>query len=239
LQGHENEILNLAKVPKEKQDILLSSSSDRTVRQWDYFSGNCTAIYHLQFAPNCFTVNLEGTHFIYSVKEGIFSSLIAQNLPENSEKEAQFTESTLINNNPHKKGSIIDCVKFMSSSVLLSKSRDGKMYLWDENVERPLREFKLKKASKGTYYNGKFDVNSDLSLLALGSPTGSVLIFDFKTGDFINKLKFKRSKKPINAVAFGGNDVTNLVAVSEPFVWRWEFQPNLHLLLAEKENNDS
>ena len=217
MTGHTAEILALERIAR-KEEELLSISLDNTIRQWNVESGHCLAVYHLNETPNCIALDLPNNKFICSVG----AELRQWDLVENNNKSTTLTISTsqnsLLANNPHK--SPIDCIKLIDDCIV-SKSIDGKMYAWKIDQQKIEREFKLKKTKWG-----RFDVSCDQSLLAVGNEKGSIVIFDYQNAKMVNRLKFKRSKKPINDVAFDPH-LNNLIAVSEPFIWRWEYKPDL------------
>lgn len=140
LKGHKDTVKDLIAHPINN-NVILSSSSDSTVRIWDVYKEQCLCIYNFKSNPEVSTFNTKGDKFYVGTRNGniyccdVPEWIISGNekdkpesIPKNIDVIDRFRikqDSTTID---HKTS--IDSISMIDDNVL-SKDIDGNIYYWN------------------------------------------------------------------------------------------------------------
>lgn len=126
----------------------------------------------------------------------------------------------------------VDCIRFLNDSEVVSKSQDGKVIVWNiqsGEVKREIRVrgFTTKPMNTLSGYQTNttsFDLSRDLQYIVVGTPKGSVHIYNLSSGALVTILSHKRSRMLVKGCAFSHLvPPLNVVYVSDNLVWRWDY----------------
>ncbi|KAJ3049868.1 hypothetical protein HK097_009144 [Rhizophlyctis rosea] len=247
LSGHTGPIIDIASHPTDT-NLLFSLSKDGSVRLWHVGAGRTLVVYDVKatalalhpYGTSFLTANTNGSVHDWDVPEDIL------NLPTEEAESVEVEHVTegvkVATASRLHGGSYVDSIRYIGDKVL-SKSRDGKVLLWDpessqvtklvmpleqdgdeqdadNGIQQVIQKFTIK---GGDDNRCRFDVTPDKKYFAIGNESGTVFIYNLSTGKLVTELRHKRCTKAVRCCAFSRN-CRNLVFVGEDsFIWRFDY----------------
>jgi len=234
LTGHEDTVEDLKSHPKNNK-IILSSSSDGTMRIWDIYKEKCICIYKLKYNPTVIDVDDEGKKVIIGTEAGY---VIECTLPEWIYDEKEYNKTIELENipitfypdseyqritNSEKKvhSTIIDSIGFINNKSILSKDINGHIYEWNLDSGEIIKEFKHRSLMRQN--RCRFGISSDKALFVVGTAFGTALIFDINIGKIITEVGHKRSTDPVKCSIFTQNIKSIIYTSDNATIWRYDY----------------
>ncbi|ORX60183.1 WD40 repeat-like protein [Piromyces finnis] len=234
LIGHEDAIEDLKSHPKNN-NIILSSSSDGTIRIWDIYKEKCICIYKLKYNPTVIDVDDKGKTIIVGTEAGY---VIECNIPEwisdeniyNKEINTNdipfifYTDSKyqrILNSEKKVHSTLIDSIGYIGNNNILSKDINGHIYEWDLETEEIIKEFKHRSLMRQN--RCRFGISYDKSLFVVGTAFGTALIFDLNEGKIITEIGHKRSTDPVKCSIFTQNCKSIIYTSDNATIWRFDY----------------
>jgi len=232
LSGHQGFVIDLVAHPLRK-DLLFSVGQGDTVRIWNWKSGHCIHIIELNAislainpknGEDLFIAGTEGSIHRWEFPKEKWNFLPAANssLSTSSWKTSNIPltrDVPAIKKQLH--GTTVDSIVFVNNDLVLSKSINGKIELWNADTYEIVKSFHLKGSSGNNYC--RLDVGQDGVHFCVGDGNGGVHIFDLNTGKQVAELKHKRSKHPIRSCVFNHNSRNLIYGGCESLIWRYDY----------------
>lgn len=126
LRGHTKEVIDISSIPSSP-NLLVSLSKDGNIRLWDVPSETC--ISSINTDATCIALSSDVTSIITGTSRGRLYMYDLEIKKEGTVSIVESSKSELQQGqNSHVEG--IDCIKCVPGDRLISKSSDGRMFVW-------------------------------------------------------------------------------------------------------------
>ncbi|KAK9805229.1 hypothetical protein WJX72_007289 [[Myrmecia] bisecta] len=216
--------------------LLASLSKQGTARLWDVPSQKLLAVYDNTGAA-CLALHPDGTSLWTGGKKGNKAVLYSYEAP--SQPQADLCTSDSLRKgkgvSPSRQevemgggshgDSTIDCMRFVEGERLVTKSSDGRMFVWDCARNTQLATWKVPacNAIGGQSSRCQFGTTADGQYVCAGNSTGDVYVYSASTGQRIAHVSPVKVSAPVRACGLS-DDCRHLGAVlGNGFVFRYEY----------------
>ncbi|KAK3240882.1 hypothetical protein CYMTET_49314 [Cymbomonas tetramitiformis] len=237
LKGHDKAISTIAACAA-RPDLLLTSSKDGTMRVWDWEQEKCLTVFEAN-TVTAVAFDLDGTAVITGHSNGSLRlwDLPLKEMPGAKRKRETAYESVAarvsmreasrllqLAENGHERA--VDCLRMLSDGRLITKSVDGRIYIWQYNNTTPLNRIhamKVPGCPQTTDYFSSFGVTTSGDFLAAGNNSGEVYVFNTTSGTKVANFSPTKVSDTVRACEIS-DDCRHVLAVfGDGFIWRYEF----------------
>mmetsp|Transcript_40370 Transcript_40370/g.114287 ORF Transcript_40370/g.114287 Transcript_40370/m.114287 type:complete len:336 (+) Transcript_40370:195-1202(+) len=225
LKGHASDVIDLCGC-LGKPALLASLSKDGHVRVWDVHRQEAVvSLTHPGATSIC--LSPDGSHAIIGTKKGDLCRLHlpAALLPDQRKRKADGPFGGRLNTldmaGAHAR-EMVDCLAYISPALLVSKSVDGRMHVWDAASMTSQASWRV---PSGTVENepwSRFAADPAGAFIAVGNSLGDLYIYESVTGKRLSHVEPIRVNAPMRGCCVSSDCRRVLAVLGNGFIFRYQ-----------------
>ncbi|PVU91662.1 hypothetical protein BB559_004041 [Furculomyces boomerangus] len=223
IEAHNDKVIDVQPHPTIPK-LFLSVSLDGTTKLWDYEKNLCLC--RFDYGASVSSFSKDGKYIATGSKNGEvrmweIPDFVDFEESRNYPKIYTVEDSNLIHSGKKHYGSKNDCIRVLNGTILV-KNIGGRFELFDIQSKDLIKSFNVPDNGESSC---KFDVRqvNDENYVCVGNSSGSVYIFEVKTGRVVRKLSHKRSVRPVTSCVFSKSCRNLIYSNDSSFLWRYDY----------------